>query len=108
MMGVPGYQELMLPLLKIAADGREHRISDAMETLAAEKNISADDQAVLLPSGTQTRFYNRVTWAITYLTKSRLAERSGRGRFRITPRGLEILQQDPPRIDNHFLDQFAE
>ncbi len=107
-MSVPGYQEFMLPLLKIAADGQEHQIADAMQTLARQMNIATEDQAALLPSGTQTRFYNRVTWAITYLTKSRLADRTGRGRFRITERGVEVLKRNPPRMDNHFLDQFVE
>jgi restriction system protein len=107
-MSVPGYQEFMLPLPKIAADGQEHKVADAMDRLAAQMNISPEDQAALLPSAVQTRFYNRVTWALTYLSKSRLTERTGRGRFKITQRGLEILVQNPPRIDNHFLDRFSE
>jgi restriction system protein len=107
-MSVPGYQEFMLPLLRIAADGQEHSVAEAMETLAAEMGISEQDQAILLPSLVQTRFYNRVTWAVTYLSKSLLLERTGRGRFKITPRGAETLQRNPRRIDNHFLDQFQE
>ena len=107
-MAVPGYQDFMLPLLRIAGDGQEHRIADAMETLAAEMGMSDEDQALLLPSGLQTRYYNRVTWAVTYLTKSLLLNRIGRGRFRITPRGMEVLGRNPVRIDNHFLDQFPE
>jgi restriction system protein len=107
-MGVPGYQEFMLPLLKIAADGQEHRVADAMEILAAQMGMSREDQTAALPSGVQTRFYNRVTWAITYLSKSLLLERTGRGRFKITAKGTEILQRNPARIDNRFLDQFPE
>ena len=77
-MAVPGYQDFMLPLLRIAADGQEHKIADAMETLAREMEISEQDQELLLPSGTQTRFYNRVTWAVTnpatiYLTSASVA-----------------------------------
>jgi restriction system protein len=70
--------------------------------------ISEEDQEGVLPSGVQTRLYNRVTWAVTYLTKSLLLERIGRGRFRIAPRGRDVLAQNPVRIDNHFLEQFAE
>jgi restriction system protein len=44
----------------------------------------------------------------TYLSKSLLVEKSGRGRFRIAARGHEVLARNPARIDNHFLDQFAE
>lgn len=107
-MAIPGYQDFMLPLLRIAADGQEHTVSEAMDTLAEKMNISDLDRDTLLPSGTQTRFYNRVTWAITYLTKSLLLEKPGRGRFRIAPRGQAILAKNPSRMDNAFLEQFPE
>jgi restriction system protein len=98
----------MLPLLRIAGDGKEHSVTEAMVTLAQQMKISDDDRDMLLPSGTQTRFYNRVTWAVTYLSKSLLIEKTGRGRFRIAPRGVDILKKNPVRIDNKFLEQFAE
>ena len=98
----------MLPLLRIAADGQEHSISDAMDTLAVQLGVPDADREVMLPSGTQTQYYNRVSWAITYLTKSVLLEKTARGRFRITARGQDVLKQSPARIDNAFLDQFPE
>jgi restriction system protein len=107
-MSIPGYQDFMLPLLQIAADGTEHRVAEAMETLAVQLGITEAEQELMLPSGTQTRFYNRVTWALTYLSKSLLLEKTGRGKFRIAPRGLEVLTRHPGRIDNAFLDQFPE
>lgn len=107
-MPVPGYQEFMLPLVKLASDGQEHKITDAIDSLADQFGIAEQDREMMLPSGTQTRLYNRVTWAITYLTKSLLLEKSGRGRFKIAPRGIEVLQQNPPKIDNAFLTQFDE
>lgn len=107
-MAIPGYQEFMLPLLKLAADGREHSIAEALQVLAAEMGISREDQEDLLPSGTQTRYYNRVTWAATYLTKSELLKKAGRGRFRITQRGVGVLNQGLHRIDNVYLNQFPE
>lgn len=107
-MPIPGYQDFMLPLVQLAADGREHKISDAMEALARQIGISAQEQELMLPSGMQTRYYNRITWAVTYLTKSLLLEKSGRGRFKIAARGLDVLKQNPPRVDNAFLEQFPE
>ncbi|MBL9001506.1 MAG: restriction endonuclease [Phycisphaerae bacterium] len=107
-MAIPGYQEFMLPLLKFAADGQEHTISDALAELAEQMGISDADQDLMLPSGTQTRFYNRVTWAVTYLTKSLLLEKAGRGKFKIAQRGQEVLNRNPPLIDNKFLKQFPE
>jgi restriction system protein len=107
-MSIPGYQEFMLPLVKLASDGAEHTITDAIETLADQFGISETDRRSMLPSGTQTRLYNRVTWALTYLTKSLLLQKTSRGRFTIAPRGSEVLKHHPPRIDNAFLSQFEE
>jgi restriction system protein len=107
-MPVPGYQEFMLPLVKLAADGQEHKITDAIDTLADQFGISEQDREIMLPSGTQTRLYNRVTWALTYLTKSLLLEKTARGRFKIALRGMDVLKQKVTRIDNSFLAQFDE
>lgn len=107
-MGVPGFQDLMLPLLTIAADGQEHTISEVIEKLPIQMNISEEDQKELLPSGTQTILYNRVAWAITYLSKSLLLDKCGRGRFKISSRGSDVLKKNPVRIDINFLDQFSE
>jgi restriction system protein len=107
-MAIPGYQDFMLPLLKLAANGQERTIADAMMELAKQMGISEAEQDLMLPSGTQTRFYNRVTWAVTYLTKSLLLEKAGRGKFKIAPRGQEVLRSNPLCIDNRFLEQFAE
>ena len=108
-MPLPGYQDFMLPLLKIASDGHEHTIAEAMETLARQMEISEADQDILLPSGKKaTQLYSRVQWGITCLAKSQLLEKVGRGRFKIAPRGLEVLTKNPARIDNAFLDQFEE
>lgn len=107
-MAVPGYQEFRLPLLRLAGDGKEHTVTEAMSELAEQFGISESDQEVLLPSGTQSRFYNRVTWATTYLHKSGLLVKTGRGRFRIASRGTEVLKSNPSKINNAFLEQFEE
>lgn len=107
-MTIPGYQEFMLPLLKLAADGKEHTITDAIEQLAQQMRLTPEQRALMLPSGTQTLLYNRVTWALTYLTKSLLLQKTGRGVFKVAPRGVEVLKRNPVRIDNAFLGQFPE
>jgi restriction system protein len=107
-MAIPGYQEFMLPLLELAGDGREHTVRESLVFLAEQMGISAEDQQALLPSGTKTRYYNRLSWALTYLTKSALLEKTGRGRFRITERGRAELSKHPRLIDDAYLEQFPE
>jgi len=108
-MAVPAYQEFMLPLLALSADGVERSIAEAMSHVAAAMNISDADQNAVLPSNPQqTVYYKRFCWAITYLRKAGLIDSPRRGRIVITDRGRKVLTQKPKRIDNAFLAQFAE
>ncbi len=97
----------MIHVLSASADG-EVRIGDVVERLAGQIGLTSDERAELLPSGKQTVFANRVHWAKTYLGKAGLIESTRRGYFRITSRGQQVLRSPPPRIDNGFLNQFAE
>lgn len=51
-MAIPDYQTLMLPLLRLASDGEDHRFRDAVEALADEFSLTPEDRTELLPSGT--------------------------------------------------------
>ena len=106
-MAIPDYQSLMLPVLT-AAPETETRFSDLVEKLATEIGLTTDERSALLPSGKQTIFNNRVHWAKTYLTKAGLLSSTKRGYFRLTPRGRNVVEGRPKRIDNAFLNQFEE
>src|SRR6056297_3221734 len=107
-MAIPDYQSLMLPLLKLAADGNEHSIRDARERLAADLNLTVDERSELLPSGRQPVFDNRVAWAKTYLQRAGLLHFPRRAHFQISNRGRQVLADNPIVIDTRFLDQFPE
>jgi restriction system protein len=107
-MAVPGFQELMLPLLKLSGDGNEHSLSETIDILASEFGLMDADRNELLPSGRQAKLDNRVGWARTHLGKAGLLESTGRGRFRITQRGIDVLNGNPSEIDIGFLSQFPE
>lgn len=107
-MSVPGFQEFMLPMLSFASDGKEHSLRESIEYLAEKLDISAEDRRDLLPSGSQSRFDNRVGWASFYLKKAKLLEATRRGCFKITKRGLDLLSKNPECIDIALLQGFDE
>ena len=107
-MAIPDYQTLMLPLLKVAGDGQEHRISDVVDQLARDFRLTEEERQQPLPSGKRTTFANRVHWAKTFLGQAGLLEATKRAHFRITERGRKVLVEGPARIDNEYLSQFAE
>jgi len=105
---IPDYQSIMLPLLKLTADGDTYRLREAVDLLAEQYQLSEEERRKMLPSGYAPLFANRVGWASTYLKKAGLLVSEKRGYFQITERGKEVLQRQPERIDVRFLDQFPE
>ena len=106
-MPIPDFQTLMLPLLKLAAE-KEWRISDAVERLAEDWKLSQEERTLLIPSGRQTTFSNRVAWAKSYLIKAGLLESTKRAHFCISEQGRGVLAHPPDRITIKYLGQFPE
>jgi restriction system protein len=107
-MAIPDYQTCMLDLLRLASDGAEHTLKDAVPALADIFDLTDAERTELLPSGQQAILNNRVAWAKTYLNKAGLLEAPRRGVFTITSRGKSVLAQNPPKIDLKLLERFPE
>src|SRR5215203_4811256 len=108
MVALPDYQACMLPLLQITADSLEHTSSEVDDKLASHFGLTDEQRNELLPSGTQSAFYNRVRWAGTYLRKALLLKSTGKGRFQITQRGLDVVKSEPQMITRKYLLKFPE
>lgn len=107
-MAVPSFEDFMLPVLQLAGDNQIHDLHTTVQKMAQHFHLSEEDKNELLPSGKQTRFANRVSWAVTYLKKSKLIQSAGRSKFSITERGKKALQESVTKIDKSFLEQFPE
>lgn len=100
---IPDYQTLMLPLLKLIDDGKVHAIKDTIDILASEFNLTEEDLNEWLPSKSQKKFYNRVYWAKAHLKMAGVLENMGKGQFKITNRGIEILKDNPQFVNVKYL-----
>src|ERR1700723_3507015 len=107
-MAIPDYQTCMLHLVRLASNGAEHTLKDAVPALADTFQLTDAERTELLPSGQQAVFHNRVAWANTYLKKAGLLCAPRRGVFTITDRGKSVLARNPPKIDLKLLEQFPE
>src|ERR1700722_945796 len=99
-MGVPSFQQLMLPALQ--AIGQRHdeiSISGLEDGVSRALKISTEERQLRLPSGNQTLFANRLNWARSYLSKAGLIELPRRGYCRATDRGRELLAEGVSEID---------
>lgn len=107
-MTIPDFQHIMLPLLQIARDERDHTLSEAIEMLAQQFRLTEEERRSLLPSGRQATFDNRVGWARTHLGKAVLLESPRRGTFRLTERGRSFLNENPSAITMQLLARYPE
>jgi restriction system protein len=106
-MAIPDYQTLMLPVLRALRDGKERHIRDVINRIGDEFSLTSEERNVLLPSGKQKMFDNRVGWAKTYLKKAGLIESVKRGYVRISEGGSEELKRNPGKIDVNYLGSSA-
>lgn len=107
-MPIPDFQSIIRPLLAYGSDGKERTVREAIDFLAEEFNLSDEDRKVLLPSGQDLMFNNRLRWAMTYLSKAGLIVKPRRGVYAITERGSLALKNYPKRIGMKELKQFPE
>jgi len=106
-MPIPDYQTLMLPVLRLAADG-EISQSQCVKKLADEFELSEQERTEMLPSGRQGLLYNRIQWSRSYMKGAGLIETTRRAHFKITDRGRQVLAAHPDRVDKTVLAQFPE
>lgn len=105
---IPDFQTIMLPLLKEISNGNEFTAKEVNSNLSQYFNLSDEELQEMLPSGKQGVFVNRVAWAKAHLKIAGLLESPKRGSFRITPKGLEVLNQNPEVINLKFLKTLPE
>jgi restriction system protein len=105
-MPVPPFHEMLLPLLRRCADGNEWTIAALRGPIADDFALTDAERQELLPSGTQTRFVNRLCWAKIYLERAGLIARVRRGMFTISAAGRTVLAENPAAIDLDYLNRF--
>ncbi len=105
-MAIPDFQSIMMPFLKTIVDGREYTMPETRQLLAEHFNLTKDELSEKLPSGKMSTFSNRVAWTKAYLSRAKLVENIRRGVFLITEQGLQVVKENPERINIKYLMRF--
>ncbi len=96
----PKLQDYMLPVLKLFADGGEHIYKEIPAYLEARYELLETDK----PNRARVMINN----TIGYFVKALILDKTGPQRFKITDRGLVLLQKKPESITVQDLRQFEE
>lgn len=106
-MTIPKHDELRKYALGLLKDGKELRAKEFVLPLANQFNLSQNEVNQLYDSGNGPIFYDRVSWALSYLSMAGLVDKPKRGVYKINAKGLE-LYDSPAKIDEYILKQLNE
>lgn len=107
-MAVPEFYRFIRPSLEALSDGKERHWTEVRDRVWLALALTEDDLRDLIPSGVRSRAADRVLWSLTYLRRAELLTRPGRGRVKITERGVDYLQRAPDVIRPKDLEEFPE
>ena len=107
-MAIPEFQSFFYPFLKLSSDKTEHSLSEVRECMTKHFDLTDEDKSEKVPSGTQTKFDNRIYWTKSYFAKAKLITQTKRAHFIITERGLEFYSKFKDSITINDLRVFEE
>ncbi|NLJ82754.1 MAG: restriction endonuclease, partial [Bacteroidales bacterium] len=110
-MAIPDFQSFFYPILKYSSKHDEVSLNEIRDFLTEYFSLTDEDKAERVPSGTQTKFDNRIYWTKSYFSKAKLTENTKRSHFKITERGRSFLANFSDYIsinDLKTIDEFRE
>ena len=107
-MPIPEFNQIRSPALSLFADRTPRKVSELFDALAATFSLTDTEMRDLLPSGTQSRWHNRVQWACYDLFRAGLLSRPKRGTYLITELGLKVAAEKPTVLDRDYLMRFPQ
>jgi restriction system protein len=107
-MGIPTFQEVMLPILELTSDEQVHTVKECVAYIERVFQLTEEEKQERVPSGKQRTVHNRVAWAITHIKKAGLLEPCDkRGCYVITEEGRNLLAEQPLAINVKRLRSYA-
>lgn len=97
----------MRPVLNAATSGAR-KISDVVDEISDQLELSESERRQMLPSGRQTVIANRIHWARSYLKQAGLVTNPKRGWYELSERGLDVLANPDIQLDAKYLERFDE
>jgi restriction system protein len=102
-MSIPKHDEMRVPILELLKKNGTMKLSDFTEPISKHFNLSEFEVNEVYPSGNGHIFYDRVSWALSYLNMAGLLEKPKRGMYKINEIGIELLKT--PKNVNDFIEK---
>ncbi|MCM5661827.1 restriction endonuclease [Galbibacter mesophilus] len=83
------------------------KLRDFIEPLAEYFNLSDIEINEMYPSGNGHVFYDRISWALSYLNMAGLLDKPKRGIYKINEKGISLLDT-PEKVDKYIEQQLEK
>lgn len=104
---LPRYDDLFIPILEHLYQNNAQAWRAMERPIASKFNLTDEDLSIEYVTGNGTVFLDRLSWSLSYLVNSGLAERPKRGHCQITALGQQYIK-NPDGIRAFVKHQIAE
>lgn len=106
-MAIPKHDDIRVPALKLLSENGMLKLKDFVELLGIYFKLTEEELSEMYPSGNGHIFYDRVSWALSYLNMSDLVEKPKWGFYQINDDGLKLLKT-PEKVNQYVSDKLSE
>ncbi len=106
-MTIPKHDEIRVPALSLLSERGQLKLSEFEAPLAEYFGLSEDEVYEEYESGNGKIFYDRISWALSYMNMAGLLNKPKRGIYEISPLGIEKIA-NPEKINNFIVVEFAK
>lgn len=100
-MSIPTHDEIRVPALELLNEQGILKLKEFELPLSKVFDLTHEELTQMYTSGNGPIFYDRVSWALSYLNMSGLVTKPKRGHYQITQEGQKILQT-PDKLEQYI------
>lgn len=106
-MPIPKHFEIRVPALQLLNERGTLKLSEIVSGLAQYFKLTEEELNEMYPSGNAHVFYDRVTWALSYLNMADVLDKPQRGYYQINETGKKLLQT-PHKVNDYVNTKVSE
>lgn len=100
-MPIPTHDEIRIPALELLKEKEILKLKDFEIPLSKVFKLTEDELNQMYDSGNAKIFYDRISWALSYLNMAGLTKKPKRAYYEITENGVKILA-NPSKINEYI------
>lgn len=103
-MAIPKHDEIRVPAMQLLLKNETMRLRDFIEPLSIHFRLSEEEINEIYPSGNGHVFYDRISWALSYLNMAGLLDKPKRGIYKINQTGINLVST-PEKVNSYIEKQ---